>query len=234
MEKFINRFWWIFPALFAAAIFIIIKTTPTFWTISTLLAFVAMIVSWIFLLKFKKWWKCLFSFILAALTVTCFLYILSKAMTKAFNPGPDNFGKEHSIPTWLDYNLPLEEGEELPCPVDSTAQKTWLQIWNYIQGGTYVYDFHYPALEEGEIFLRCYEATGNIPLSSERISLASRVSVPSTTSFSRVVEKQRFTIYPGDWSDCYAARVKVWHRDAKTGNERKLLEKVYRVEGWQR
>lgn len=234
MEKFINRFWWIFPALFAAAIFFIIETTPTFWTISTLLAFVAMIVSWIFLLKFKKWWKCLFSFILAALTVTCFLYILSKAMTKAFNPGPDNFGKEHSIPTWLDYNLPLEEGEELPCPVDSTAQKTWLQIWNYIQGGTYVYDFHYPALEEGEIFLRCYEATGNIPLSSEPISLASRVSVPSTTSFSRVVEKQGFIIYPGDWGDYYAARVEVWHRDAKTGNERKLLEKVYRVEGWQR
>lgn len=238
MKNFIIRFWWLFPLLFAAAIFSIAITSSSWtamaWEISILLTSMALITSWIFLLIFKKWWRFLFSFIMGALTVAFFIYLLYLGISLAFNPGPDNFGKEHPVPTWLDYNLPLEEGEELPCPVDSTAQKTWLQIWNYIQGGTYVYDFHYPALEEGEIFLRCYEATGNIPLSSERISLASRVSVPSTTSFSRVVEKQRFTIYPGDWGDYYAARVEVWHRDAKTGNERKLLEKVYRVEGWQR
>ena len=238
MKNFIIRFWWLFPLLFAAAIFSIAITSSSWtamaWEISILLTSMALITSWIFLLIFKKWWRFLFSFIMGALTVAFFIYLLYLGISLAFNPGPDNFGKEHPVPTWLDYNLPLEEGEELPCPVDSTAQKTWLQIWNYIQGGTYVYDFHYPALEEGEIFLRCYEATGNIPLSSERISLASRVSVPSTTSFSRVVEKQRFTIYSGDWGDYYAARVEVWHRDAKTGNERKLLEKVYRVEGWQR
>ena len=98
----------------------------------------------------------------------------------------------------------------------------------------YTYDFYYPALEEGEIFLRCYEATENVPLSEERISVASRVATPSTTSFSRVVEGRRFIIYPGDWGDYYAARIEVWHKDAKTGKERKLMEKVYRVEGWQR
>ena len=239
MKNFITRFWWIFPTLFAAAIFtpFILPPTPwasTPWAISTLLTFVAMIVSWIFLLIFKKWWKCLFSFILAALTVTCFLYIFSLAMEQAFNPGPDNFGKEHPIPTGMDYNIPLEEREELPCPVDSTIQNTWLQIWNDFQGGMYTYDFHYPTIEEGEIFLRCYEATKNKPLSSERIAKASKVAVPSTTSFSKLVEGQNFTIYPGDWGDYYAARIEVWHRDAKTGKERKLMEKVYRVEGWQR
>ena len=155
-------------------------------------------------------------------------------MEQAFNPGPDNFGKEHPIPTGLDYNIPLEEREELPCPVDSTIQNTWLQIWNDVQGGMYTYDFHYPEIEKGEIFLRCYEATKNKPLSSKRIAEASKVAVPSTTSFSKLVEGQSFTIYPGDWGDYYAARIEVWHRDAKTGKERKLMEKVYRVEGWQR
>ena len=142
MKNFIIRFWWIFPTLFAAAIlsfFILLSTSwgLTLWTTLSLITFVAMIVSWIFLLIFKKWWKCLFSFILAALTVTCFLYIFSLAMEQAFNPGPDNFGKEHPIPTGLDYNIPLEEREELPCPVDSTIQNTWLQIWNDFQGGMY-------------------------------------------------------------------------------------------------
>ena len=187
MKNFINRFWWLFPALFAAA-----------------------------------------------LTVTCFLYLFGKAMKQAFNPGPDNFGKEHPIPACLDYNIPLNEREELPCPIDSIASSTWLQMWNDFQGGMYIYDFYHPALEEGEIFLCCYEATENIPLSTERISAASRVTVPTTTSFSRVVEKQHFMIYPGDWGDYYAARIKVWHKDAKTGEERKLMEKIYRVEGWQR
>ena len=238
MKNFINRFWWLFPVLFAAAIFSIAITSSSWtamaWEISILLTSMALITSWIFLLTFKKWWKFLFSFIMGALTVAFFIYLLYLGMSLAFNPGPDNFGKEHPIPTWLDYNLPLDEGEELPYSIDSTTQDTWLQIWNDVQGGMYTYDFYYPALEEGWIYLRCYEATENIPLSSERISAASRVATPSTTSFSKVVEKQCFTIYPGDWNDYYAARIEVWHKDAKTGEEQKLLDKIYRVEGWQR
>ena len=237
MKNFINRFWWLFPLAFIASFLISAyfdSMWPIFFVISVPLTFVAMITSWIILLIFKKWWRFLCSFILGALTVTYFLYQLNIAIGLAFNPGPDDFGKEHPIPTWLDYNLPLEEGEEPPYPIDSIASNTWLQIWNDFQGGKYTYDFYHPALEEGWIYLRCYEATENIPLSHERISEASIVAVPSTTSFSKVVEKQCFTIYPGDWGDYYAARIEVWHKDAKTGKERKLMEKVYRVEGWQR
>ena len=237
MKNFFNRFWWLFPVLFIASLLISAyfdSMWPIFFVISVPLTFVALTFSWILLLIFKKWWRFLLSFILGALTVTYFLYQLYIAIGLAFNPGPDNFGKEHPIPTWLDYNLPLDGGEELPYPIDSTAQDTWLQIWNDFQGGMYTYDFYYPALEEGVVFLRCYEATENIPLSSERISAASRVATPSTTSFSRVVEKQRFTIYRGDWGDYYAARIEVWYKNAKTGEEQKLLDKIYRVEGWQR
>ena len=238
MKNFINRFWWLFPVLFAAAIFSIAITSSSWtamaWEISILLTSMALITSWIFLLIFKKWWKFLFSFIMGALTVAFFIYLLLLGISLAFNPGPDNFGKEHPIPAHLEYSIPLDEREELSFPIDSTATDTWLQIWNDFQGGMYTYDFYYPALEEGVVFLRCYEATENIPLSEEPISVASRVATPSTTSFSRVVEGRRFIIYPGDWGDYYAARIEVWHKDAKTGKERKLMEKVYRVEGWQR
>ena len=237
MKNFINRFWWLFPVLFAAAILISVyfdSMWPIFFVISVPLTFVALITSWIFLLIYKKWWRFLFSFILGALTVAFFIYLLCIGIELMFNPGPDDFGKEHPIPTTLAYNIPFEEREELPCPVDSTVSDTYLQIWNYFQGGIYKYDFYYPALDEGQIFLRCFEATENIPLSPERISDESRVATPSTTSFSKIVEKQEFKIYPGDWGDYYAARIEVWHKDAKTGKERKLMEKVYRVEGWQR
>lgn len=237
MKNFIIRFWWLFPVLFAASILISAyfdSMWPIFFVISVPLTFVALITSWIFLLIFKKWWRFLLSLILGALTLIFFLYILMIGFELAFNPGPDNFGKEHTIPAQLDYNLPLLEGEELPHPIDSIASNTWLQIWNDVQGGMYTYDFHHPALEEGWIYLRCYEATENIPLSPERISATSMVATPSTTSFSKLVEGQRFTIYAGDWGDYYAARIEVWHKDANTGKERKLMEKVYRVEGWVR
>lgn len=41
-------------------------------------------------------------------------------------------------------------------------------------------------------------------------------------------------IYEGDWDDYYAARIEVWFKNAETNQESKLLEKVYRVEGWMR
>ena len=62
----------------------------------------------------------------------------------------------------------------------------------------------------------------------------SRVSRSATESFTQLVNKKRFTIYEGDWEDYYAARIEVWHKDASTQKETKLLEKVYRVDGWMR
>lgn len=45
------------------------------------------------------------------------------------------------------------------------------------------------------------------------------------------MKKQSFTSNEGDFEDYYAARIAVWHRNAKTKEESKLVEKVYRVEG---
>ena len=155
MKNFINRFWWLFPVLFAAAIFSIAITSSSWtamaWEISILLTSMALITSWIFLLIFKKWWKFLFSFIMGVLTVAFFIYLLYLGISLAFNPGPDDFGKEHPIPAQLDYNLPLLEGEGLPHPIDSTATDTWLQICNDFQGEMYTYELHHPELEEGWI-----------------------------------------------------------------------------------
>lgn len=39
----------------------------------------------------------------------------------------------------------------------------------------------------------------------------------------RLISRKRFTIYEGDWGDYYAARIEVWHKDAATGEETKLV-----------
>ena len=86
----------------------------------------------------------------------------------------------------------------------------------------------------GGIYLKCYEVTENIPLSADRVIEESKVSIEGTSSFAQLVSRKRFTIYEGDWGDYYAARIEVWHKDAATGEETKLCEKTYRVEGWMR
>ena len=148
-------------------------------------------------------------------------------------PDDYDFGKMHPIPDDMVFEIPhdrsyfIEENE-----VDSTNQQMWLQIWNGLQGGKYEYDFYYPQLPDGLVFLRCYEATENIALSS--IERCSSAEVQGHTSFGKVVEEKDFTIYEGDWGSYNAVRVEVWHRNKSTGQEQLLLQKIYRMEGWER
>ena len=117
-------------------------------------------------------------------------------------------------------------------PVDSLDADAFLQVRGYY--GEYSYDLFYGPLPAGEVFLRCYEATKNIPLSEDRLTERSKVAIDSTITFSQLVHNKSFTIYEGDWEDYYAARIEVWFKNKETKEECKLLEKVYRVDGWMR
>lgn len=160
------------------------------------------------------------------------LLIIVLALILLFAKSSDSFGKKHPIPDGMQFSVPLDSLST--SSLDTLDSSTWLVLWNDIQGGMYKYDFYYGPLPAGEIFLRCFETTENIPLSVEEIEERSKVAVDSSASFTRLVNKQGFSIYEGDWEDYYAARVEVWFKDAATGQEKKLLEKIYRVEGWMR
>lgn len=237
MKRIIVKYWWVLPLLLLACMLgltSLFSTVPTVFEsivcLLLLLIVVLLLVSWVILLKNKKWWQCLLSFVLSAVVIL----VLWAPLTFGAMSGPDGFGRKHKIPRGLEYHLPLDAGSDKSQPVDGLDEEACLQIWNGFQGGIYLYDFYYPALPAGEIFLRCYEATENIPLSENSLRERSTVSIDTTHSFSQLVKQQEFTIYEGDWGDYYAARFEVWFRDADTGQETKLREKVYRIEGWMR
>ena len=237
MKRFFIAYWWTFPIMLALsmlALIVLFTKTPsileTIIGILLLLVIIALLISWVLLLINKQWLKFLLSFTVS-FVVGCILLI---PLTLSAMSGPDGFGKDHPIPEGLEYNLPLPFESEKVEPVDSLNNQTYLQIWNDIQGGLYKYDFYYGSLGRGEIFLRCYEVTSNMPLSEDRLIEESRVKVSPQKQFGQVVNKQSFTIYEGDWDDYYAARIEVWFKNAETNQESKLLEKVYRVEGWMR
>lgn len=170
---------------------------------------------------------------LARLVFGFSIAICLAALTCACGPASDSFGKDHPIPQGMAYEIPLSENAPTPA-IDSMSDDDYLQLWNGIQGGVYNYSLYYPELPDGEVYLRCFEATENIELSASRLRGASTVVVKNHNAFGLVADKQQFSIYEGDWDDYYAARIEVWHKDASTGVETKLMEKVYRVEGWMR
>ena len=239
MKKFILQYWWALIAFMACVMFIMLvlfMTAPptvfeTIVGILLLLTLIALLASWVILLINKQWLKCLLSFVLSLVTIVVLGGML--AISAMWGPGYDNFGKKHKIPDGLEYSIPLESSAS-SVEIDSLDTNTYLQIRNGSQGGIYDYDFYYGAIPAGEVFLRCFEITKDIPLSEDRLQERIKVAIDSTKSFSQLVHNKNFTIYEGDWGDYYAARVEVWHIDAKTGKETMLMEKVYRVEGWMR
>ena len=257
MKNFIIKYWYVLPVLLALLSIVLFAriTVPTAvidaWWIIVLLILVLLPVTWVVLLVNKKWLKFTISFLASSVIVVGMgIFSVYTAAHILFDPDTSPFGKDHPIPEGLEYNLPLnnkclvetdscsyewtEDLDSLVSPVDIHDPNTYLNIRKGIQGGIYLYDFSYGPLPAGEIYLKCFEATENIPLSETRISKASRVEIKPTKTFSKLVDKQEFTIYEGVWGDYYAARIKVWFKDAKTKEEKKLIEKVYRVEGWMR
>ena len=239
MKQFILKYWWAlivalltFAVIFDVLIFTSYDILLTIVLGIMLLHCVGIVISWVLLIKSKKWCESIVSFICSMVIIIAFTFI--SAIMALYGPFTDNFGKNHSIPEGQDYSIPYEMEFRQMESADSLNIDSYLQIQNDIQGGMYLYDFYYGALPAGEIYLKCYEVTENLPLSEERILEASKVSIEHSTSFKQLVSKQKFTIYEGEWGDYYAARIEVWHRDADTQQEQKLCEKVYRVEGWMR
>jgi len=220
-------------------------------------AFVTLIVQlpiFIIALCKKRWWRSVGIFFagLASAAAFCIFPITLFGMllfsVYSFEFEPDGFGKLHPIPEGMECNKPLgcvrSNGDTLDCgpdfdwvrlepTIDSLDKDTWLQIWIGSQPGIYNYDFYYPALVDGEVFLRCFEATENIELSDRYIRKDTSVPVKGHNAFGKIADGREFKIYEGDWGEYYAVRVEVWHCLAK-GDERKLLQKIYRMDGWQR
>jgi len=89
--------------------------------------------------------------------------------------------------------------------------------------------------EPGRIYLKAYEVTQNHCLSVKELQQNSNEWIgwsdnPDELFFSNTI----FFIDEGDWGEPYAARFEVWFVPDSLTPERKLMEKVFKIEGWQR
>ena len=160
----------------------------------------------------------------------------------------DNFGKRHPIPEGMEYE-------------ETIVEKGWYsrnrtqQEWDSIiterkfllagEDGVYRYMVYLPPMdEEGDIYLKMYEATTNLPLSEKVVKNRSNIHIlPSDTAIIYQMKensswsedmREAIVINEGSWEDYYAARTELWFRPTNGGEERLVYSKIFRIEGYSR
>ncbi len=239
--------WWI-PILFSAfafIFFIVGKITSTnFLNISGLILFLAslfiILISIIFQLVKRRWWKAILTFLFSIGILGSFLiYLTMSIFAGPFLDGTDRWADNLTIPENIQLDNPIDLASDNGARPDSVfnLEKTTMdfQLYNSFQPGLYEYDFWVNRIEKGIIYLKAYEITQNEALSTNRLPESSSVKVDNPTdNIRRFGTTCHFTIYEGDWGKPYAARFEVWFKPDSGDKERKLGEKNYKIEGWQR
>lgn len=104
-----------------------------------------------------------------------------------------------------------------------------------MQPGIYGVAYSLNPGEPGLVYLKAFEVTKGTPLSVDSLEAASKTRMTwSTEPSERFGAKAGFTIYEGDWGKPYAARFEVWFKPDSGQAKRKLAERIFKIEGWQR
>lgn len=104
-----------------------------------------------------------------------------------------------------------------------------------MQPGIYGVVYNLNPGEPGSVYLKAFEVTQGTQLSAVRLEDKSRTRMTwSEDPAERFGAKAGFTIYEGDWGQPYAARFEVWFTPDSGEPDRKLAERIFKIEGWMR
>lgn len=107
-----------------------------------------------------------------------------------------------------------------------------------IQEGIYSIDAFINPEEKGYVYVKIFEATKNMPLEESQDGI--KEDSIEYTGWSDNEKEQFFynsqiMVYEGGFHSSYPARFELWfHPDDISKPERKLLEKIFIISGWER
>ncbi len=131
---------------------------------------------------------------------------------------------------------PAEDALRASLPPDSIrAGAPAFDLQKSFQPG--LYDFFICANpgEPGLLYLKAFEVTRGTPLSAADLKEDSNEWAGwSDNPAELFFANSTFTIGEGDWGKPYAARFEVWFVPDSGAPERKLMENIFKIEGWQR
>ncbi|UII20540.1 hypothetical protein [Fulvivirga ligni] len=140
----------------------------------------------------------------------------------------DLFFSNQQIPENTDFELPINLNNK--SSVDSLmAMKNSnfeILLANYGQPGMYKSFVWTDLNEEGELYLKAYDAIHNFEL----VRITERTELKVSKGESPI--SQEFTVYDGVWESYYLARFEVWFKPTDGTDEQKIGEQTFKVEGW--
>lgn len=247
LKKYILKKWWLPFLLFISSslIFLVLisSTNRTLLNISDyffLFTIILLLIAGFWQLIKGKWYIGILQ--LGALFVGVLGLIFISSFMSMFGPDTDTFAD----------NLKLPENVKLEKPIDTkmgdnfesirpdsikqiTKEKIDFQLYNSFQPGLYEYDFWINSNQSGTIFLKVFEITQEVQLSSSSVRERSSLRINNTNGLvKKFSTTDDFTIYEGDWGKPYGARFEIWFKPDNEKAEKKLMEKNYIIEGWMR
>ena len=165
------------------------------------------------------------------------------------HPFPDSEAKAAaagvSLAAPLDRNDWGQWGEKPPEPPEigfARRAETEVLLWNGMQGGMFNAWIWANPGEPGELCLRVFENASQQAVSEDskierrNISGATRhVARFSDDAEEVFFSRVEFTVYgEGGWEHFFAGRVELWFRPANGMEERRLWQRVFRLNGWER
>lgn len=149
--------------------------------------------------------------------------------------------------SWQDskfYNIEIPEGQKYQKPTEylNNKQVDSLQALivdseniEIIGTGYGGYDFYmwHKSTEKGEIYIKAFEITENQRLSEWKLTNRTKNKITELSDDHKLFTG-RTVIDEGTFEKYYPARFELWFKSAKDGTEKKLTEKSYLIDGWDR
>jgi hypothetical protein len=145
--------------------------------------------------------------------------------TTAFEQLEVEFAALASDPTW--------EHARTLLPEDAITRDTSPSIDLFARSGNFDAHIRCNPGEPGSLYIKAREVTRDYLLSRQRLQTASNERVGwSDNPDELFLSATNFTIREGEGGQHYAANFEVWFQPDSGGPERKLLERIFRIQGW--
>lgn len=223
------RTWWI-PILTLIGLLILIvfgllngsRLVFKIYPYLTIIICTSIVISFLIILFSKKWY-----FAIAQLFIGVFIILTFYLM---FYPS-DILFSNLEIPNNIEYKIPteLQTRNSADSILSLNERNSEFIIANYGQPGMYKSFIFINPKENGTVFLKAFEAVGNIELSSDRLREKTEINLKKNDSRTY---SQEFTIYEGVWGSKYVARFELWFIPENRQKEYKLSEELFLIEGW--
>lgn len=147
---------------------------------------------------------------------------------------PDSKFTNVVIPKEMNFGKPIEslQNSQIDSIVNTKINKEQIVVVGSGYTGYEFFMWHKP-VEKGKLFIKAFELTQNIRLSEKKLNARTENIIEEIDDEYRMYRGST-VIDEGTFNKYYPVVFELWFRSIQTGEEKKLAEKKYIIDGWDR